>query len=213
MSRLGGHGFHSLVHSCSQYHIKTLTMKRLIASLLCLPPLVASQNIPTEDCPILGPTFSSDFDLTKTEAFQDAIASFPAQIKALFDSGSVNSTHSSFAIDVYSISKNESVYSYYHPGSALNETLSAGMLNDDTMIRIGSVSKLFTSYAIIAHAGIDILDHPVTSYLPELTGNRGVSNLEKIIWEDVTVGALMSQQGGTGGFRESCTSREQICGI
>lgn len=175
-------------------------IQRLVASLLCIVPLIAS--LPTQDCPILGLTFSSDFDLVKSEAFQNAVASFPAQIQALFDSGTINDTYSSFAIDVYSTSTNTSIYSFYHTGSALNSTLTSGVFNDDTIIRIGSVSKLFTSYAILAYAGIDVLDHPVTSYLPELAGNYGGNAMEKIMWENITVGALMSQQGGTGGFRE-----------
>ena len=76
------------------------------------------------------------------------------------------------------------------------------MLNDDTIYRIGSVSKLYTVYAILANAGMGVLDHPVTRYLPELAGNSGSDPLQRISWEDVTVGALASQLGGTRGFRE-----------
>ena len=76
------------------------------------------------------------------------------------------------------------------------------MLNDGTIYRIGSVSKLYTVYAILANAGMEVLDHRVTRYLPELAGNAGSDPLQRIRWEDVTVGALASQLGGSGGMRE-----------
>jgi len=50
---------------------------------------------------------------------------------------------------------------------------------------------------------MDILDHPVTEYMPELAGNAENYTHGKIIWEDVTIGALASHQGGTGGFGKS----------
>lgn len=78
------------------------------------------------------------------------------------------------------------------------------MLNDDTLYRIGSVSKLLSVYAILVKAGMEIFDHPVTRYLPELAGNAGSDPLERISWEEVTVGALASQLAGTGGMRECC---------
>lgn len=97
---------------------------------------------------------------------------------------------------------NESIYSYHHAAPALNGSLTAGVLNDKTIYRIGSVSKLFTVYAILAKAGgLHVFEEPVTKYVPDLAGNVGAGRTEKIVWEDVSVGALASQMGGTGGFR------------
>jgi CubicO group peptidase (beta-lactamase class C family) len=62
-------------------------------------------------------------------------------------------------------------------------------------------STVFT-YAIIVQSGIEVLDHPVTRYLPELAGHSREDSLTKILWEDVTVGALAAHQGGTGGARK-----------
>lgn len=168
-----------------------------LALLSCATSLATA--IPTEDCPNSGPAFSSDFDLTSTDAFQDAIAAMPEHIEGLLAAGQVNSNTTTFSIDVFSIATNESVYSYHHAAPALNGTLTAGKLDDESIYRIGSVSKLFTAYAILSTADIEVFEHPVTQYLPELAGNKGPG---KIIWEDVTVGALASQQAGAGGMRE-----------
>ncbi|EEQ92497.2 uncharacterized protein BDCG_07617 [Blastomyces dermatitidis ER-3] len=167
----------------------------------------------TEECPLLGPTFSSDFDLDKTDAFTKAKDSFPGVVEALFESGVIDSSVSSFAIDVYSTVTNKSVYSYFHQATApaLNETFPAGGIDDGTAIRVGSVSKLFTVYAIVAHAGgMAVLDHPVTRYLPELAcespKDADDGPLKRIAWEDMTVGALASHMGGTGQFPPEFTA-------
>lgn len=154
---------------------------------------------PTEDCPNLGPAFVHDFDLKNSEAFQSAAAAFPDILETLFSTGAVSKNTSTFSIDVFSTATNESVYSYHHVAPENNGTLSAGRLDDESIYRIGSVSKLYTAYAILAAAGIRVLDRPVTDYVPELAGGIKPNT---IAWEEVTVGALMSQQGGSGGARK-----------
>ena len=174
-------------------------------SLLLLPPSLAlasfSDVVPTKQCPILGPVFPGGFDLTKSEAIQNAKEELSSIFETLLTSGVIPSNQTSFTIDVFSTSTNESLYSYAHSASALDASLTAGVLNEETIFRTGSVSKLYTAYAIIVHAGIEVLDHPVTQYLPELAGNSREDALNKIIWEDVTVGALAAHQGGAGGPR------------
>ena len=66
------------------------------------------------------------------------------------------------------------------------------------------MSKLFTVYAIlVAGGGLTTLDIPVTRYLPELIKEGNVDPLKNIKWEDVTIGALASQQGGSAQFRKN----------
>jgi CubicO group peptidase (beta-lactamase class C family) len=173
----------------------------LFALLSSIPSFIDAQSLrPTEDCPILGPAFPSSFDIGSTRAFQEAAASFPQRIEALFEDGIINRTHSSISVDVYSTVTNQSIYSYFHAAPGINHTLSQGVLNDETIQRIGSVSKLVTVYALLVKAGIDILSDPVTKYIPELAGNPKDDPLGLIHFEGVTIEALMSHMGGTGGF-------------
>jgi CubicO group peptidase (beta-lactamase class C family) len=159
-------------------------------------------SIPTVECPLLGPVTPSGFDLSTFEAIKNATAAFPSIIESFFENNILNQTHTSFAINVFSTATNESLYSYYHAAEALNDTLSTGKLDDGTTFRVGSVSKLFTAYAILVKEGFDVLDKPVTEILPELAGNNKSEPLDRIYWEDVTVGALLAQQGGSGGVRK-----------
>lgn len=168
--------------------------------LLFFAPALA---IPTAECPLLGPMFPYDFDMLEYRSMQNAISSFPKAIESLFTSGALHRAQTTFSVDVFSTVTNQSIYQYHHAAPGLNGTLSSGKLNDETIYRIGSVSKLYTAYSILAsHGSLDILDHPVTDYVPELSGNQGSDPLERIVYEDVTVGALMAQQGGTGGVRK-----------
>lgn len=187
---------------------------RLHQSLALATPLLApALAIPTAECPLLGPMFPYDFDILKSPSMQNAISSFPKAIESLFTTGAVHRAQTTFSIDVFSTVTNQSIYQYHHAAPGLNGTLSSGRLNDETIFRIGSVSKLFTAYSILAsHGSLDILDHPVTKYLPELGGNEGSDPIQKIVYEDVTVGALMAQQGGTGGFREYCATHNWVAG-
>ena len=166
----------------------------LLASLFALPSVF---SIPTDDCPILGPTFPHSFDLSQSEAFINATEQFPDVIATLFETAAINETGSAFYIDVFSTETNTSIYSYSHVGSGVQDSKMGGEMNDETIFRIGSVSKLYTAYTALVAAGLDVLRDPVTKYIPELEGNPRDQPNDYIIWEDVTVGALMSQQAGT----------------
>ena len=170
----------------------------LLSALAAINTKVFASTIPTENCPNLGPAFVHDFDLKKTKAFQTAEAAFPDVLETLFSSGAISKNTTTFSIDVFSTATNESIYSYHHIAPNNNATLPAGRVDDESIYRTGSVSKLFTAYAILAAAGIKVMDRPVTDYVPELLGG---SDLNTIDWEEITIGALMSQQGGTGGMR------------
>lgn len=158
--------------------------------LLNLTGCSAIRVVATDQVPLLGPSNISN----KSQAIAEAKSNFPDIIESLFSSGDLNRTNLIFAVDVFSASTTFSIYSYYHVGYALT----AGGLDDNTVSKIGSVSKLFTAYAIIAHAGMEVFNHPVTRYSPELTGNSTSNPPKTIDWSDITVGALLSHQAGSG---------------
>ncbi|KAK2606496.1 hypothetical protein N8I77_005239 [Diaporthe amygdali] len=173
--------------------------------LLVLTCGSASRIVASDQVPLLGPSFISNFNSSKSGDINEAKLKLPDVIEDLFSSGDLNRIDLIFAVDVFSASTNESIYSYYHVGEGQEYALTEGTLDDQTVSRIGSVSKLFTAHVIIARAGIEVFSHPVTRYLPELARNLSNDSLQKINWKDISVGTLISQQagsGGTGGFFE-----------
>lgn len=178
--------------------------KALITSLLGLTASSTALIIATDEVPLIGPSFLSNFDPSNSSAINHAKSQFPGLIDNLFSTGELNRTDLAFHIDVFSAATNKSIYSYSHIGENSKLSLTSGELNDKTISRIGSVTKLFTVYAIIAKAGIEVFAHPVTRYLPELAGNSDSEPLDSIRWEDITVGALANQQAGSGGVAGLC---------
>ncbi|KAJ3456168.1 hypothetical protein MRS44_016191 [Fusarium solani] len=162
----------------------------------------AARIVATDNVPLLGPSFASNFDISKSKAIEDAKAKFPDLIEGLFESKALDKDGLIFSLDVFSASTNSSIYSYKHVGKSQEKALTAGNLSDTTISRTGSVSKLFTAYAFIAKAGMEVFSHPVTRYIPELAGNKSENPLERIDWDEITVGTLLSHQAGTGGVSD-----------
>lgn len=167
--------------------------------LLELTGCSVTRIIATDQVPLLGPSFISNFNNSKSRAIQEAKSEFPNIIESLFSPGDLNRTGLIFAFDIFSASINVSIYEYYHVGEGQEYALSSGRLDDQTVSRIGSVSKLLTVYAIIAQAGIEVFSRPVMRYLPDLAGNSTSNSLQRIKWNDITIGALLFQQAGSGG--------------
>ncbi|KAF4498547.1 Penicillin-binding 4 [Fusarium agapanthi] len=153
----------------------------------------------SNDVPLTGPSFLPNFDISKTDFLNEAKEKFPSLAEELFDTKILNKTDLIFVVDVFSASTNDSLYSYFHVGDTYKDTLTKGNLTEDTIFRTGSVTKVFTVYAIIAKAGIEALSYPVSIFLPELLGNSSSNPLERIDWSEITVGALASHQAGTSG--------------
>ncbi|KAF6816184.1 beta-lactamase [Colletotrichum plurivorum] len=179
--------------------------------LLASAAVAAATIAPTDEVPLLGPSFLSNFDPTDSEHLKNATESFPDVIEALFETEVLNKTDLVFAVDVFSAATNKSLYNYYHVGEVGKAGLTTGELNDGTIGRAGSVSKLFTAYAIIATAGIEVLSHPVTKYIPELLSNETEDVFGRIQWDEITVGALASHQAGAGFVGGLFSLREIIC--
>lgn len=57
---------------------------RYIALTLPFLSLPAVQSFPTEDCPFMGPSYTSDFQLASTNTFRDLTTRFPEHIDSVF---------------------------------------------------------------------------------------------------------------------------------
>lgn len=175
--------------------------KVIIGSILGFALSTTARIIASDDVPLIGPSFISNFDPSSSRAIENAKKVFPSLLDNLFESGKLDRKDLAFTIDVYSAATNDTIFSYSHVGEKSKETLTSGELNDHTISRTGSVTKLFTVYAIIAKAGMGVFSDPVTKYLPELANNSSSGNpLDSVRWEDITVGALAAQQAGSGGI-------------
>ncbi len=117
--------------------------------------------------------------------------------------GAFSSESNSFSMSVISANEDKPIFQYQHTAKLLDNT-STTAVTGDTIFRVGSVSKLFTAFALLLQEGIIILDDPVTKYIPELAviaktqANGTFDPISEVQWKDVTIGALASHVAGIG---------------
>ncbi|KAL2012232.1 hypothetical protein VTN00DRAFT_4950 [Thermoascus crustaceus] len=115
-----------------------------------------------------------------------------------------NST--SFALEIFSPSDPNPLFHYYYTAPPIaNSTSGVKTVDENTVFRIGSVSKLWTVYLFLIETGDARFDDPVAKYVPELrsaaaelsknTTERG-DVIDFVQWEEVTIRELASHLSG-----------------
>jgi CubicO group peptidase (beta-lactamase class C family) len=118
---------------------------------------------------------------------QSAFNSLTETIEASAEDDAFNGT--SFSVEVTSL--DGTLWSHHHTAKVLNSSRpGADPVTDQSFYRIASITKTFTTLALLdqAAAGTLDLDDPVNKYLPELKG--------AIPWKDITLRTLASQLSG-----------------
>ena len=147
---------------------------RSILITLAFASSISSYEL-TEECLLPGAVFSKNFNIKNSQALKKALETIPSSIEALFETGLVNKSLTAVADDVFSTSTNESLYSYFYNPPIYKDTPTKGSIDGNTISRIGSVSKIFTVYAILA-----IFEEPVTKYVLQLKGDPSYTGPDKI---------------------------------
>ena len=143
-------------------------------------------------CPPLGPVFpapqspsSSPYIRTANKALKKTL---DAKIASNFNTSGVS-------IAVKSIHEDDALFTYSF--TPPNPGLGTDEIDQDTIFRIASGSKLFTALAARVNDKID-LNASVLKYLPKLNETSGKDDILSMKWEDVTVGSLASHLSGVG---------------
>ena len=165
-------------------------------------------------CPLLGPVFPPAVNPVTSEAFNIASRNITqtldelVQAAANASASSILDNTSSFTIQIYSASETNPLFEYYHT-APLTSNASSGVhtVDEDTVFRIGSGSKLWTLLLFLIADGEKHFNNPITEYIPELrkaarntAGNTTERNdlVDFTRWEDITVLELASHLAGLG---------------
>lgn len=89
---------------------------------------------------------------------------------------------------------------------------------DDTVYRVGSISKLLFLYTFLVEAGHDYWHRPITAFVPELVEAAEACSAEADPltcpdWDEITLGALASHLAGLGRGRPVTPAPQAIGGI
>ncbi|KAM3465449.1 hypothetical protein NHJ6243_001725 [Beauveria neobassiana] len=177
----------------------------LVTALLAWAPAIASAAPAAAG--LLGPAFAAPTRLAAEPSIRAAAANVTALLDELFRTGTSpwGSLHAAndtaLSVQVLSIDDDDDgarIVDYHHSPGNLNVSAgSAARVDADTVYRIGSISKLFTAYALLVNQGRKWWDKPVSEILPELGEQREErGDGAQTRWGEVTVGALASQMGG-----------------
>ena len=107
----------------------------------------------------------------------------------------------SYSLEIFSASETTSAFTYHHTAPNLASFNSTGVTEVDgnSVYRIGSLTKLFTIYTFLIEAGDIHWNAPITNYvseLKEIAANKSGDAIDKVSWDDITIGALATHLAG-----------------
>lgn len=161
---------------------------RLFFTLCALIKMVS--GVLDGHCPPLGPVLPAPVNPSKDPEVQSAISQFDAYFAQLTSALS----GSAISVSVQSIHESGKLIDLHHT-PPVRQAGSKSVVDGDTSYRVGSISKIFTTLAIL-RAGVR-MDDPIITYLPELNELEPADGFS-VAWDDVTVGSLASHMSGIG---------------
>lgn len=156
---------------------------------------------------LLGPVFQPPSGLFASPEMRAVTTNLSNSLMDAIQHG--NSSFGGFganssAISITALSTEDDGYSpffdFHFSSPVLNQSAgSTGTVNNTSMYRIGSISKIFTVYTLLVNYGWEHWDEAITEYLPELedaTNLPGGTSLTSVDWSNITIGDLASQLSG-----------------
>lgn len=180
-----------------------------ILPLLISLAALGSTALAKTDQKLLGPSFTPPSNLRSSNVIQEAVLNVTNALNNAIRTGesifgSFNSSTTSFSLTATSQLDSSPILDFHHTSGSLNISAgSSSKITSDTVYRIGSVSKLFTVYALLLNNGTRHWNRPVTDFIPELKHAaqhppHDSTVVDWVQWDQVTVGALASQLSGIG---------------
>ncbi|KAL1964886.1 hypothetical protein VTN77DRAFT_6239 [Rasamsonia byssochlamydoides] len=173
---------------------------------LCLTWLMVVGFSTAEPYPLLGPIYPAPINLPAEAAIQSAAANLSKELNLALTLGqsplgNITANSTSLSVFIVSAADDRTLFDFNFGSPDLNTTGTTNV-TADLVYRIGSISKLFTVYALLLNAGgFERWDDPVTKYIPELRSAAADFHdnpVDRVDWDSVTLGALASQLSGIG---------------
>lgn len=170
-------------------------IKTLVLFAGALPFSAAINN-----CPLDGPVFPKPTKLSTLPIIKEAVANL-TQHFAAWNADYTATANFSYSVQVFSAHEQDPLFSssYTSPKLATINHPGVTTIDENTVFRLGSLTKVFTVYNFLLNAGDEIWNSPITKYIPELAAIANRSSSDPIAytaWDDVTIGALATQMAG-----------------
>jgi hypothetical protein len=162
-----------------------------------------------QPCFPLGPVFPAPRGLASSNSLKSALSALNDTLNAALgpegsEYGILDNQSTTFIVDIYSIHSSESLYTFtFNAPDFSNASVGVSEVDEDTVFRLGSMSKMISVWNFLIAAGDRSLNDPITKYVPELAAyaSKHAQDLESgdiryYDFDSITIGALASQMSG-----------------
>lgn len=177
-------------------------MAMRLFSLLTVLSTVPFTNA-ANPCPLLGPIYPPPTDLSHDATFTAALQNITTTIQDAINSGKLY--NDSISMQIFDASDSGSLLSLSYTADNINKTLGVSQVDENTVFRIGSTSKLWTMLLMLIENGFAPMPEPVAQYIPELrqaahdlacNSSKSQDGIDFTKWNEVTVGELATHLAG-----------------
>lgn len=166
-----------------------------------LPYVAISGSVPPSSgyCPLHGPIFPQAKQLPTDRDFISARNNISASLNQILDSGI------SVSLQIFDTKHDDPLFQFASTSKHINKTMGVSKVDEDTVFRLGSVSKLWTILMMLAERGLEPFSERIIKYVPELflasidmkvNQTKSDDRTDFVPWHDITVGELASHLAG-----------------
>lgn len=160
----------------------------LVSALLATAVTLTSAKL----CPPLGRTLPPPQSPSSNAGVKSAATSLANELQTLFSS---TLKASGVSVSVKSLHEDAPLFNYHFTPPVLSG-VGTSKIDEHTIYRVGSISKMMPALAALQRSEID-MHASVLKYLPDLRTKTHVHpDIHAIPWEDITVDSLASHLAG-----------------
>jgi len=154
-------------------------------------------------CPLLGPSWPAPTGLSTDPTINAAIQNITTTIQQAIGAGDLSLD--SISLQIFDANDSGALLSLSYTAAEIDATLGVSQVDENTVFRIGSISKLFTMLLLLVENGFYALQDPIANYIPELrhavidlfrNSTKWEDGIDFIKWNEVTIGELASHLAG-----------------
>ncbi|KAI0019168.1 beta-lactamase/transpeptidase-like protein [Xylariomycetidae sp. FL0641] len=156
------------------------------------------------NCPLYGLGYPKPTALRNVTGITKAANALENVFSQYIDkSNQTGADRFSYSVEVFSATQETPLWSHYWTAKnlAMMNTTGVKKIDEKTVYRVGSVSKIYTILTFLAEVGDASWNEPITKYIPEIAamvpdGADTSHSLSMPDWNSITIGSLASQASG-----------------
>lgn len=169
----------------------SLAMKHFLSLRAAVAAYFFMISVMAHTCPPLGQVLPPPTAPSDSKVLSKATQKLSATLNSHFTS---NFNSSGVSVIVKSIHEDGPLFTHHYTPPDFSG-IGTKRIDEKTIFRVGSLSKLFPALAALQVDRIR-MDDSVLKYVPELKSALPTSSVESIAWEDVTIDSLMTHLSG-----------------